>query len=96
MVQVQLFPWRTRKETTASRRAWRLPRISILWGSEMRFGVSCGQSGGDVVFVSESAKDLLPADPVLGEVDWFGRPGAGLGRSELAKSTMRPGSVVMP
>jgi len=38
--------------------------------------VSCGQSGGDVVFVSESAEDLLPADPVLGEVYWFGRPGA--------------------
>src|SRR5271165_2214810 len=67
-----------------------------LWGSEIRFGVSCGQSGGDVVFVSESAEDLLPADPVLGEVDWFGRPGAGLRRSELAKSTVRPGSVVMP
>jgi hypothetical protein len=36
-----------------------------------RFAVSCGQSGGDVVLVSESAEDLLPADPVPGEVDWF-------------------------
>jgi hypothetical protein len=26
-------------------------------------------SGGDLVFVGESAEDLFPADPVLGEVD---------------------------
>jgi hypothetical protein len=24
----------------------------------------------------ESAEDLLPADPVVGEVDWLRRPGA--------------------
>ena len=31
-----------------------------LWGSEMRFGVSCGQLGSDVVPVGESAEDLFP------------------------------------
>jgi hypothetical protein len=31
-----------------------------LWGSEMRFGVSCGQLGSDVVLVGESAEDLFP------------------------------------
>jgi len=50
----------------------------MLWGSEIRFGVSCGQLGGDVVLVGESAEDLLPADPVLGEVDRFRRVGVGL------------------
>jgi hypothetical protein len=46
-----------------------------LRGSEIRFGaVTGGQSGGDVVLVGESAEDLLPADPVLGEVDRFGPP----------------------
>jgi hypothetical protein len=42
------------------------------WGSEIRFGVvTSGQSGGDVVLAGESAEDLRPADPVLGEVDRF-------------------------
>src|ERR1035441_7824976 len=52
-------------------------------------------SGGDLVFVYESAEDLFPADPVLGEVDlrW---PGVGLSRCELAEGTVRPGGVVMP
>ena len=35
-----------------------------LWGSEIRFGVSCGQSGGDVVFVSRW-RGLFPTDPGL-------------------------------
>jgi hypothetical protein len=39
---------------------------------------------------------LFPADPVVGEVDRFGWPGVGLRRGELAKSTVRPGGVVMP
>jgi hypothetical protein len=38
---------------------------------------------------------LLPADPVVGEVDRFGWPGVGLGRGELAEGTMRPGCVVV-
>ena len=42
-----------------------------MWGSETRFGVPCGQSGGDVVLVVDSAEDLFPVDPVLGEVDRF-------------------------
>ena len=42
----------------------------------------------------ESAKDLFPADPMLGEVDlrW---PGVSLSRCELAKGTVRPGGVVV-
>jgi hypothetical protein len=38
---------------------------------------------------------LVPADPVVGEVDRFGWPGVGLGRGELAEGTMRPGCVVV-
>src|ERR1039457_1268840 len=51
-------------------------------------------SGGDLVFVCESAEDLFPADPVLGEVDlrW---PGVGLSGCELAEGAVRPGGVVM-
>ena len=37
-------------------------------GNTIRGG-ACGQSGSDVVLVGESAEDLFPADPVLGEVD---------------------------
>jgi hypothetical protein len=44
--------------------------------------------------VRESAEDLFPADPVLGEVDWL-RPGVSLSRRELAEGTVRPGYVVM-
>src|ERR1035437_8620035 len=51
-------------------------------------------SGGDLVFVCESAGDLFSADPVLGEVD-FRWPGVSLGRGELAEGTVRPGGVVM-
>jgi len=66
-------------------------------GSEIRFGVvTRGQSGSDVVLMGESAEDLFPADPVLGDVDRFGPPGIGLGRGELAEATVRPGSVVVP
>jgi len=45
--------------------------------------------------VRESAEDLLRVDPVPGEVDLL-RPGAGLGRGELAKGTVRPDGVVVP
>jgi len=48
-----------------------------------------------VVLVGESAEDLLPADPVLCEVDRFGWPGVGLSRCELAEGTVRPAGVVM-
>src|ERR1035441_10052416 len=51
-------------------------------------------SGGDLVFVRESAGDLFPADPVVGEVD-FRWPGFGLSGCELAEGTVRPGAVVM-
>ena len=55
---------------------------------------SVGLSGGDLVLVRESAEDLFPADPVLGEVDlrW---PGVSLSRCELAEGTVRPGCVVV-
>jgi hypothetical protein len=49
-------------------------RVSaIVWGSEIRFGVSWGHLGSDLALVGEPAEDLLPADSVLGEVDrfWF-------------------------
>ena len=51
-------------------------------------------SGGDLVLVRESAEDLFPADPVLGEVDlrW---PGVSLSGCELAEGTVRPAGVVM-
>src|SRR5450755_3061482 len=52
-------------------------------------------SGSDLVLVRESAEDLFPADPVLGEVDWLRRPGVSLSRRELAEGTVRPGYVVM-
>ncbi len=53
------------------------------------------QSGGDVVLAGESAEDLLPADPVLGEVDCFRRVGVGLSWGELAEGTVRPGIVIV-
>jgi hypothetical protein len=55
--------------------------------------VSCGQLRDNVILMGEPAKDLLPADPVLGEVDRFGRTGADLGWRELAKVS-EPGSYV--
>jgi hypothetical protein len=51
-------------------------------------------SGGHLVLVCESAEDLFPADPMLGEVD-FRWPGADLSRWELAKGAVRPGCVVV-
>jgi hypothetical protein len=45
--------------------------------------------------MGESAKDLSTADPVVGEDDWFGWPGAGLGRGQLSEGTVRPGRVVV-
>ena len=66
-----------------------------LWGSEMRFGVPCGQLGSYVVLVGESAEDLFPVDPVLGEVDRLGRAGRCLSWGQLAEGAMRPGPVVV-
>ena len=43
----------------------------------------------------ESAEDLSPADPVLGEVD-LRCPGVSWSRCELAEGTVRPGCVVVP
>ena len=53
-----------------------------------------GASGGDLVFVRESAEDLFSADPVLGEVDlrW---PGVSLSGCELAEGTVGPGCVAV-
>ncbi len=45
--------------------------------------------------MGESAEDLFPADPVVGEVDRFGWSGADLGRGELAEGAVRPGCVVV-
>jgi hypothetical protein len=36
-------------------------RLRRLWGSEMRFGVSCGQLRSVVILVGESAENLFPA-----------------------------------
>ena len=51
-------------------------------------------SSGDLILVREAAEDLLPADPVLCEVDlrW---PGVGLSRWRLAQGAVRPGCVVV-
>ena len=46
--------------------------------------------------MGESAEDLFPAYPVLGEVDRLRWPGAGLSGCELAEGTVRPGGVVVP
>jgi hypothetical protein len=53
--------------------------------------VSCGQLrlGGDVVLVGEPAENLLPADPVFGEVDRFWLTSAGLSWGELAEGAVR-------
>jgi len=61
---------------------------------DLRFRSSVGPSGGDVVLVGQSAEDLFPADPMLGEVDlrW---PGVSLSGCQLAEGTVRPGGVVM-
>src|ERR1019366_8125692 len=51
-------------------------------------------SGGDLVFVRESAGDLFSADPVLSEID-LRLPGVSLSRCELAEGTVRPAGVVV-
>jgi hypothetical protein len=58
------------------------------------FSSQRGVSGGDLILVRESAEDLFPADPVLGEVDlrWSG---VSLSWREQAKGTVRTGSVVV-
>jgi hypothetical protein len=50
-------------------------------------------SGGDLILVRESAEDLFPADPVVGEVD-FRWPSADLSGCELAEGAVWPGCVV--
>jgi hypothetical protein len=61
----------------------------------MRFRLPCGQLGSYVVLVGESAEDLFPVDPVVGEVDRLGRAGRCLGWGQLAEGAMRPGRVVV-
>jgi hypothetical protein len=39
--------------------------------------------------VGESAEDLFPADPVVGEVDRIGWPGVVLGRGELSEGAVQ-------
>jgi hypothetical protein len=51
-------------------------------------------ASGDLVFVCESAEDLFPSDPVLGQVD-LPRLGVSLRRGQLAEGTVRPGGVVV-
>jgi hypothetical protein len=51
-----------------------------------------GQLGSGVVLAGESAEDLFPADPVLGEVDRFGWTGACSSWRELAEGTASPTS----
>jgi hypothetical protein len=67
-----------------------------LRGSEIRFGGSSGQLGSGVVLVGESGEDLLPPDPVVGEVDRPRWPTVGLSWCELAEAAVRPGGVVVP
>jgi hypothetical protein len=55
---------------------------------------SLGLSGGDLVFVRESAEDLFPADPMPGEVD-LRRPGVSLSGCELAEGPVWPDGVVV-
>jgi hypothetical protein len=69
--------------------------VLTVWGSEIRFGGSCGQLSSGVVRVGESAEDLLLADPVLGEVDRLRRLAVGLSWCELAEGAVRPGGVVV-
>ena len=64
--------------------------VFSLWGSGTRFSVSCGQLGSDVVHVGESAEDLFPVDPVLGEVDRLGWAGRCLGWGEVAEGAVAP------
>jgi hypothetical protein len=45
-------------------RSDRAEDAEILWRSEVRLEVICGESGGDLVLVGESAEDLLPVGSV--------------------------------
>src|ERR1035438_5493265 len=55
----------------------------------------CGQLRGDVILVGEPAKNLLPADAMLGEVYQLRWLAVGVSRGELAEGTVRPGRVVV-
>jgi hypothetical protein len=86
---------RRSRKPAASGPATPVAKLSSL-GSNTRSGRwpassrnSVGLSCCDLVLVCESAEDLSPADPVLGEVDlrW---PGAGLSGCELAEGAVRP------
>jgi hypothetical protein len=46
--------------------------------------------------MGESPEDLLPADPVLGEVDRLRWLAVGLRWGDLAEGAVRPGGVVVP
>jgi len=69
----------------------------IVYFLGLRFGLSCGQLGSYVLLVGESAEDLFPVDPMLGEVDRLGRAGRCLswGWGQLAEGVMRPGRVAV-
>ena len=75
--------------TAVSGSAWPAGQVYTLWGSEMQFGVPCGQLGSYVVRVGEPAEDLIPVDPVLGEVDRLGRARRCLSWGQLAEGAMR-------
>src|SRR6266516_1398321 len=62
--------------------AWCGARIHDRGGDLLSSCSSVRLSGGDLVLVRESAEDLFPSDPVLGEVD-LQRPGVSLGRCDL-------------
>jgi hypothetical protein len=49
-------------------------------GGDLLLLAGGGASGGDLVLVRESAEDSFPPDPVLGEVDRFGRTSVSLSR----------------
>jgi hypothetical protein len=50
---------------------------------------SDGQPGGNVVFLDESAEDLLPAYQAFGEVDRFRLAGVSLSWGEPTEGTVR-------
>jgi hypothetical protein len=54
------------------------------------FPNSARRSSGYLILVRETTQNLLPADPVLGEVDlrW---PGVSVSRWQLAQGAVRPG-----
>lgn len=56
--------------------------------------VSRGQLRSDEIFGVEPAEDLLPADPVVSEIDRLRRLSVDLGWRELAEGAVRPGCIV--